>query len=441
MCHAKFVSEINCCVIGAGRIGLPIAVSLAHAGCKVYCLEKDREKVSMINLGEAPFHEEEMAEKLATAIKNSKLGATCNSDVISSCNVVISAIGTGLDDKGSPDLQAMDGLVQIISNSVVKDTLVMLKTTLPIGMTDKIADKISKRTGYSLDRELMVAFSPERVVEGKAMSELRTLPKILGAVGPRSINRAKEVLSLLGGEIKVVKDTKTAELCKLMDNAYRMTRFGFAADVAAIATINGIDAYEAINAANYQYERNNIPLPSIGVSGYCLTKDPYYLDQSGVEVWEGRGFTSTWNVARRAADMQTLDAFRRISNYYGNLRGKKIVIGGITYKENVDDSRLSHGRELLEMFSDSGADVRIWDPCCSDENINGIKVNRFSDCLEDVDCLVITVPHDEFREWSKEIENLNQMRGKLIFDGWGILNVDAPELTVIGTGRSKDNRP
>tara|TARA_X000001036_G_scaffold402800_1_gene408880 strand:- start:6246 stop:7514 length:1269 start_codon:yes stop_codon:yes gene_type:complete len=422
-------------VIGAGRIGLPIAVSLAYAGCKVISLEKDIERVTMINNGKAPFYEEEMEKKLNHVIENGKMKATSESEIISSCNVIISAIGTGLDDSGNPDLSAIDNLVETIARSIQIGTLVMLKTTLPLGMTDFIAEKISKKTKYSLDGELLVAFSPERVVEGKAMYELRTLPKIIGSVGPNSTNRAKEILSLLGGEIKIVSDTKTAELCKLLDNAYRMTRFGFAADVAAIATNNGIDAYEAINAANYEYSRNNIPLPSIGVSGYCLTKDPYYLDESGIEIWKKRGFTSTWNVARRAADMQTIDAFNRITNYLGNLEKKIIVIGGITYKENVDDSRLSHGREILKMFSDAGAEVRIWDPQCAEEEIEGIKIERTSDCIEGVDCLVITVPHKEFIEWSKTMENVDKMDGNLIFDGWGIINSNHDKLIIMGTGK------
>lgn len=431
----KTVEEIRCCVIGAGRIGLPIAVSLASAGCEVISLERDSERVVMINQGKAPFYEEGMEEKLTQVIENGKMKATSDSTLMSSCNVIISAIGTGLDDSGKPDVSAIENLVETISNSINTGTLVILKTTLPLGMTDFIAEKLSKRTKYSLDDELLIAFSPERVVEGKAMYELRVLPKIIGSVGPNSTERAKEVLSLLGGKIKVVSNTKTAELCKLLDNAYRMTRFGFAADVAAIATNNGINAYEAINAANYEYNRNNIPLPSIGVSGYCLTKDPYYLDESGIKIWEKRGFASTWNVARRAADMQTTDAFYRISNYFGNLEGKIIVIGGITYKENVDDSRLSHGREMLEMFSNAGAIVRIWDPQCSDEEIEGIKIQRTSNCLDGGDCLIITVPHDEFVEWSKNMENIDKMNSDLIFDGWGIIGTRPNKMTIMGTGK------
>jgi len=434
MCFGQTVKEINCCVIGAGRIGLPLAVTIAFTGCNVVCLERDVDRVTMVNNGIAPFYEDEMSEKLDKVIKNGNLRATTNSSELSECNVIISAIGTGLDEFGKPDVSAINDLIETLSVSIKRGTLLLLKTTLPLGMTDYIADKLSKKTNYSLDNELMVAFSPERVVEGKAMYELRSLPKIIGSVGPNSTERAKDLLSILGGEIKIVSSTKTAELCKLLDNAYRMTRFGFAADVAAVASSNGIDAYEAINAANYEYSRNNIPLPSIGVSGYCLTKDPYYLDESGTEIWENRGFMSTWNVARKAADMQTTDAFKRILNYFGNLEGKIIVIAGITYKDNVDDSRLSHGRKLLKMFSGRGATIRIWDPQCADKVVEEIAIDTDSLCLDGADCLIITVPHKEFIGWAIKMENIDKMRSKLIFDGWGLIKTSDRNIVVIGTG-------
>jgi UDP-N-acetyl-D-mannosaminuronic acid dehydrogenase len=429
----------RCLVIGAGRIGLPLSVSLARSGIDVTILERDGNKVSLINEGLAPFYEVEMDESSAVAVKNGKILATLELNEDDKYQTVISAIGTGLNNDGTPDLSALESLLDVVIPNISKFGLLILKTTLPIGMTRMIANKLYEKTKYTLDEELFVVFSPERIVEGKAMEELRTLPKIIGGIGPKSAIKANQILKNLGGEIIIVSDSETAEMCKLLDNSYRMTRFGFAADVAAVAVENGIDAYEAIKAANKGYERNNIPLPSVGVSGYCLTKDPYYLDSSAPDVWKNRGFPSTWNTARRAADFQTTYAFNRIIEYFeGSIEGKRIVIGGITYKENIDDTRLSHGRELIAMFKKQKADLIIWDNVTSDNIVDGINVKKTSKALEGADCLLITVPHDEYIEWNIKKKNISRMKNKIIFDGWGIIdNSNIEDLVLFGTGMGK----
>ena len=425
------------CVIGAGRIGLPISVSLASKGCEVMILEIDSEKCDMINNSVSPFYEEGMEERLENAISGGFLKATTDSSILSECNVIISAIGTGISE-GVPDVSGIDSLVAIISPHIVPGDIFILKTTLPIGTTSIIAKKIADNSGLILDESLLVAFCPERIVEGKAIEELETLPKIVGGIGPNSSKRAKEVMAIFGSEVIEVSDSNTAEMCKLIDNSYRMTRFGFAADIAAVSWRNEIDAYEAIRAANRGYARNNVPLPSVGVSGYCLTKDPFYLDSGGREIWEERGFSSTWITARRAADFQITEAVGRISEYLSDkVDFPKVVVAGVTYKENVDDTRLSHGREIAKSLKSMNYDVTFWDPVTSEYEIDGIVVSPSNECIEGVDCIIFTVPHNEFIEWNREKLSLDSMRTGFIFDGWGIIS-DAPDFVkLIGTGRTK----
>ena len=266
----RIMVERRVCVIGAGRIGLPIAVCLAKSGCKVAILEIDEDKISMINSGTSPFHEPGMQEILEAAVNDGSLFATSEEEVISDSNTIISAIGTGVDESFNPDLTGIKSLVSLVGNRISKGALVLLKTTLPIGTTEVIARELSDISGLKVDEELLVAFSPERIVEGKAIEELGILPKIVGGVGGKSTERASEIMALFGGEIIQVRDSRYAEMCKLLDNSYRMTRFGFSADVAAVCSRNGINAFEVIEAANHDYPRNNIPLPSIGVSGRAI---------------------------------------------------------------------------------------------------------------------------------------------------------------------------
>jgi UDP-N-acetyl-D-mannosaminuronic acid dehydrogenase len=378
-----------------------------------------------------------MQEALERTIGASSLTATDDPNVLTGCNVVICAIGTGVSDDGIPDLSQIEELVEFLSPHCNVGDLLLLKTTLPIGTTRKISEALSSRSGLILDEELMVAFSPERIVEGRAMEELRTLPKIVGGIGEKSSNRASEIVSKMGGRTILVSDSETAELCKLLDNSYRMTRFGFSSDVAAVAWRNGVDAYEAIKAANLDYPRNNIPLPSVGVSGYCLTKDPYYLDSGAANLWVDRGFPSTWIAARMAADHQITEAVSRIEGHLRDLPGKpRVVIAGITYKEDIDDIRLSHGREIARKMVEMDWDVFFWDPVTSENLVDGISVSSENSCIHGADCIIFTVPHREFIAWSHEFSGIDEMRTKLVFDGWGIVKAAPDGVILTGTGRT-----
>lgn len=426
------------CVIGAGRIGLPISVSLTNRGHKVVILERDEHRCRIINSSESPFYEKGMQGGIEHAIKNNLLIATSDSSRIMECNIIISAIGTGVLEDGTPDINDIDSLVSLISPHLSIGDSLILKTTLPIGTTRKIAEDLSAASGLELDEELLVAFSPERIVEGRAMEELIGLPKIIGGIGPNSTKRVSSIMKIFGGKNIVVSNSRTAEMCKLLDNAYRMTRFGFSADVASVAWRNGIDAFEAIEAANHDYERNNIPLPSVGVSGYCLTKDPYYLDAGAKELWSSRGFPSTWINARHAADWQINEAIERIVDELPQ-RGdnSKIVVAGVTYKENVDDIRMSHGVEIGEKLIERGYDVSWWDPVTSLGEILDVEVSSGPECLAGSDLLIITVPHLEFLKWSETAKELELMRSKIVFDGWGVFkNFERDGVRYIGTGRN-----
>ena len=425
------------CVIGAGRIGLPISVSLAQRGKKVRILDIDENRCSMINNAESPFFEEGMHEALESAVKDGTMKATSDPACISECGVVISAIGTGVSDDGEPDIESVNNLANMICKHLKSESVFILKTTLPIGSTKKIANVLSEKSGLVLEESLFVAFSPERIVEGKAMEELRSLPKIVGGIGKRSTELASEFMSIFGGRVIQVANPETAELCKLIDNAYRMTRFGFSSDVALVASQYGIDAYEAIRASNLDYNRNDIPLPSVGVSGYCLTKDPHYLEASGGEIWEKRGFGSTWINARKSADYQLEHALEALGRQLGGLEGKIVVVAGLTYKENVDDTRQSHGVYLSKRMEEIGAEVRSWEP-----NIplgGSLDTENFHDesCLAGSDGIIFTVPHTEFIDWSRSPVGIESMRRRVIFDGWGIIDREKlPDgVTLIGTGR------
>ena len=158
-------------------------------------------------------------------------------------------------------------------------------------------------------------------------------------------------------------------------------------------------------------------------------------DSIDAKIWKERGFASTWITARRAADWQTSKCVDVVSSELGVIDDPVVVVAGITYKENVDDERLSHGREIGSILANRGIEVRYWDPQVSRTNVDGIKVEKTSSCLNGADCLIITVPHKEFVVWNENKEGIEKMRRKTIFDGWGLIDSIPGGGVLLGTGR------
>jgi len=402
-----------------------MAVTATDRGHRTTILEVSEKTVASISAGSAPFEEPGMQAPLTAHVNSGLLDATLDQSVASEAEVVLCAIGTGLEEDGSADLSALESLSRSIGAHLSSGVLFVFKTTLPVGTTERMAALLAAASGLSLDDELRVCFSPERIVEGKAMEEMRSLPKIIGGIGPASAAAGASFYETIGGKIIHVSDSRTAELCKLLDNAYRMTRFGFSSDVASLAKSVGVDAYEAITAANAEYSRNSIPLPSMGVSGYCLTKDPLYLDMAAGRISQRRGFPTVWMAARRAADDQMAMTEMAILDAISSTESPVVVLGGLTYKEDVADVRESHGVDLARSLRARGIAVHAWDPCLGDCSVDGIEVRGSAEeALEGADLLAITVPHREFLDLAENSKALAaalaMMRTQRVYDGWGV---------------------
>jgi len=347
---------------------------------------------------------------------------------INTSDIIVITIGTSIKN-GMPLMDNLWNLIDEILNCSIKNKLFIFKTTLPLNTIEKIKNIFEENTDLTADKDFYISFCPERVVEGKIIEELKSLPKVIGGIGPISTELTKNFIKPLGGKIIIVKNPQTAEFIKLMDNSFRITLFGFSNDLTYISSKNDIDIYEAIDAANENYSRNNIPYPSCGVGGYCLTKDPYYLEQSFHDYGIERGFFSTWFYARESCNHKIEYITKIISNTLESknipIKQANVLICGITYKENIDDTRDSHGLLYAKNLFKEGAKIQIWDPYANKENIDYKIIREKERAFIDQDLAFFTVKHDTFLELRKK-DNfekiLKLMRNKIIIDGWGIFN-------------------
>lgn len=438
----------NICVIGLGRIGLPLALVSAGAGHRVVGVDKNSNLLYDIRNSNLCAPETHLEGRLlkdcfekSFFVSNDLQTALCESQV------VFIAVGTNINHNKTADLTDLFDLVSDLCNNMenVKGRLFIFKCTVPIGTTRKVTKIMEEKTGLKCGKDFFVVFSPERVLGDKAIIEMQSLPKIIGGMDEESSKRAVEVYNTIGGKIIIVDSPEAAEFIKLMDNAYRQTMFAFANDIALVAEKYGLDAYELIEEANDSYPRNNIPPPSAGVSGYCLTKDPLYLEEAFKNIAKERGFPSVWYSARRANDYMpghVVDLLNRELVRAGrSLQEANVLVCGISYKENTDDIRHSHGIEIAKKLEEMGANVFIWDPEVRCFDLKYPMVNNIEEVIENMDALVFTVKHDEFVKLNNNDEILHllkKIKTPMIVDGWGIFRKLRKEKTIyyVGVGIS-----
>jgi len=416
------------CIFGLGRIGLPISLVCADSDHKVTGIDINKQLISNIRKGKLVFDEPDMKKLLIKHLNKNfipKYQGENYIDDLKQAEYIILAVGTSFakyPDK--PKLFTLYTIVDKIVASGLKEKTIILRVTLPIGTSDKIKDLIEKKSGLKEGRDFWFSFVPERIMEGKAIKEERILPKIVGCYNDKGFCKVNKFFEKVGGKIIRVTNPRTAEFIKLVDNSWRNTRFAFANELAFLAESNGIDALEAINAANTSYERNQIPHPG-PVSGYCLSKDPYFLELAFEKINEKRGFNSLWFYGRRANDWL-------IDKIVSEVEGKKILIAGLSFKENIDDYRYSHGIEITRILISKGYKVIVCDPflnknfytklpedlSCKVEGFNSIK----EALTDDVDTVIFTTKHKEYQYLDfdkllkeKKISNVN------VIDLWNIL--------------------
>jgi UDP-N-acetyl-D-mannosaminuronic acid dehydrogenase len=428
-------------VIGLGRIGLPIALAAASRGHIVYGVDINFDIVEELKKGHVRFFEPGL-EELMSSCRGRFRPTTDLKKGLRHSRIVLCCVGTRRFADKRPDLTLLRKIFRGLANCDIAGKLIVIKTTVPVGTTRDLAKYLESNTGMHVDRDFYMAFSPERIVEGKAVRELETLPVLVGAVGEGSLKRAIQFYERMGADVVNVVKAEAAEFAKLIDNAYRITRFAFSNDVSFIAERIGLNAYDIIDASNYRYSRNDIPYPTCGVSGYCLTKDPYYLEEMFRPISKERGFGSMWLTARKSYDFRVERLIKQIDAYLARtgarLTRSEVLVCGVAFKSDIDDIRDSHGLIIAKKLAKKGAKVSIWDPCISAQP-RGFRVYKDPiSAFRGKDVAIFTVAHKQFSEVAREIQRYTRlMRTPLIYDGAGLFRgklASGHSFGLIGTG-------
>ena len=392
-------------IFGLGRIGLPISLVCADSGYHVTGIDINKQLINSIKKGDLAFKEQGMKTLLAKHLnknffpKHQEDGVEAD---LKQANYIMLAVGTGFAKyPEKPNLSTLYSIIGQITATGLEGKTIILRVTLPIGTTDDIKNLIEKKTGLKEGKDFWFSFVPERTMEGKAIEEERKLPKIVGCYNDEGFRKVNSFFKKIGGNIVRASNPRTAEFIKLIDNSWRNTSFAFANELAFLADTNGVDVMEAIESANKGYKRNEIPCPG-PVSGYCLGKDPYLLELAFEETAEKRGFGSVWFYGRRANDWLN-------EKIVTDVKGKNILVAGLSFKENIDDYRYSHSIDIVRILLAKGYNVTVCDPFLNDNYYTTLpedikdKVKGYvslKDALiENFDTIIFTTRHDEYKKF------------------------------------------
>jgi UDP-N-acetyl-D-mannosaminuronic acid dehydrogenase len=416
-------------VVGIGRVGLPLAISFAAAGFRVIGVDLNEAHVARINAGEMPFVEIGAAPLLEEVLASGRFTATVDATLaVSQADAVVVTVGTPLGADFRADRSQVVSAINSWGHSLQKGALVVMRSTLTPGTTiNLVVPTLEEATGYVVGQDLFVAFCPERIAEGKAIEELKSLPEIIGGVDEASSAMASDLFRALSPnkEIRVL-DALSAELAKLFGNVYRYVSFALANEYALIAEHYQRDAHEIISTLRDGYSRAPVPLPGLA-GGPCLSKDGYFL----IEELTFPDFVLTaWklndSMAAHMVDRMQAELDKRGRTFVG----AKVAVLGQAFKADIDDDRLSPSLRVIEALERRRARVHVHDPYLSEAS--------FDEVVEDADALILATNHREYYDIdAKELASMVSP-DCVVADCWNVFDPEVFEkngLRVITLGR------
>jgi len=389
---------IKVAVVGLGYIGLPTAILLAESGFDVYGYDIDTLKVEKIKQGIAVIEEHELGSRLAGVLRSKNFKVSTQLAV---ADYYIIAVPTPITHDQKADLTYVWSATDAIANVITKDSCVIVESTVPVGVTNQVANYLSKATGFTLGQNLFVAFSPERVIPGKIFMELAHNERLIGGVESESSKVATKLYAkFVKGAISQTQ-ASTAEMVKLVENSSRDVQIAFANQVASMAEAAHINPLEVIALAN-KHPRVKILTPGCGVGGHCIAVDPWFLIENFPQQ------SKLLQAARQVNDSKPFEVLANIAKKVGELQVKlnknniKLCVLGVTYKPDVDDLRNSPALFIAqELQKWPNIDLTIIEPCA---DLNLLQkyftsvTNHVSNLLDLPDLTIALVAHTNFKD-------------------------------------------
>lgn len=405
------------CVMGLGYIGLPTAAVIARSGCRVLGVDVNSNIVDTINRGEIHIEEVDLDGLVQGVVQRKLLRA---STMVEPADVFVIAVPTPFGDDHAPDISYVLAAATSIAAVLKTGDTVIVESTSPVGTTDRVKDLIAKQRpdlkvpGVTADTpDVAIAYCPERVLPGKILEELISNDRSIGGITPRCARKALTFYKrFVRGEC-VTTDARSAEMTKLVENAFRDVNIAFANELSIVADQMGLDVWEVIRLAN-RHPRVNILQPGPGVGGHCIAVDPWFIVHGAPD------HTPLIRTAREVNDGKVGHVIAQANALIEANPAKTIGLLGLAFKANIDDFRESPAKKVATALAQKyGARIRIVEPYAAALPVefegSGAQLTDIDSALQDCGILIALVDHDAFKAIP-----LAERRDKLVYDTRGI---------------------
>lgn len=411
-------SKPEVCILGLGYIGLPTAAVIARSGCRVTGVDVQAHVVDTINEGRVHIEEVDLEGLVRGVVDRGDFTA---STTVRPADVFLIAVPTPFDEDRQPDVSYVLEAATNIAAVLKPGNILIIESTSPVGTTEKVRDLISelrpdlKVPGRTSDvPDIAIAYCPERVLPGRVIEELVHNDRSIGGITPRCARKALTFYRhFVRGEC-IATDARSAEMTKLVENAYRDVNIAFANELSIISDRMNLNVWEVIRLAN-RHPRVNILQPGPGVGGHCIAVDPWFIIHGAPDE------SPLIRTARGVNDRKIDHVIRRARQMIDQAPAKaRIACMGLAFKANIDDFRESPALKVAAALAERyGKRIGIVEPYIDvlpkAFDGTGARLIDLDDMLESCDILIPLVDHDIFKAIP-----LAERQDKIVYDTRGI---------------------
>ncbi len=383
-------------VAGLGYVGLPLAVELARAGFRVTGIDRDAERVQRVRRG-ASHIADVAAPAVAELVSAGRLQATASWDAAASLDAIVICVPTPFTPRREPDLSFVRAATAEVARRLRPGQLVVLESTTYPGTTEEVLLPILAAGGLRVGRDFALAYSPERVDPGNRDYHVANTPKLVGGVTPTCTALAQALYEKAVVKVVPVSSPRVAETAKLLENIFRNVNIALVNELAMLCDRMGVDVWEVVEAAATKPFGFLSFQPGPGVGGHCIPVDPVYL------AWQAKQHHFDARFITQAAELNAsmprfvADKLVRILQRQGaDVRGRRVLVLGVSFKRNVEDVRNSSARDLIELLEDRGLEVSYHDPFVPRLRMGGrelASVELTPDVLAGADAVLVHTDH------------------------------------------------
>lgn len=406
--------EPSICIVGLGYVGLPLAVEFARNGIKVFGVDVNSNKIEQLKAGVDICGQISREDLGATAIEFSN-----DPEVISKANFVIVSVPTPIDKHKKPDLSYLESASEAIGKQLAQGSYVVYESTVYPGVTEEICLPILEHaSGMKCGKDFFIGYSPERVNPGDKEHTIENIVKVVSGMDRES---TEVIADVYGKAIKAgifkAKNIKTAEAAKVIENIQRDLNIALINELAIIFSKLGIRTNDVIDAASTKWNFHRYHAGLVG--GHCIGIDPYYLVYKAQELgYDPQVLLAGRKINESMAGFVVDSLVRMIIEEDVKIKGARVLVMGLTFKENINDVRNSKAKDVIIKLKDYGMEVIGCEPYVEDEVIKTeFEVpNIVFEEARDLDALILFNAHREFEKIRAEDLRKNFKGKPVIFD-------------------------